>query len=94
MITIESLVEQGANVKLEVTPTDLKMFAESIVQRTIMAQQEEHKAAMQREAEEGWLNTRHAQPVGEARLSCPRQGRQQEHVCQVRCASCTDGRQV
>lgn len=35
MITIESLVEQGANVKLEVTPTDLKMFAESIVQRTI-----------------------------------------------------------
>lgn len=52
MITIESLVEQGANVKLEVTPTDLEMFAESIVQRTIMAQQEEHKAAMQREAEE------------------------------------------
>jgi hypothetical protein len=40
MITIESLVEQGANVKLEVTPADLKMFAESIVQRTIMAQQE------------------------------------------------------
>lgn len=35
MITIESLVEQGANVKLEVTPADLKMFAESIVQRTI-----------------------------------------------------------
>lgn len=58
MITIESLVEQGANVKLEVTPTDLEMFAESIVQRTIMAQQEEHKAAMQREAEEGWLNTK------------------------------------
>ena len=30
MITIESLVEQGANVKLEVTPADLKMFAEAI----------------------------------------------------------------
>ena len=30
MITIESLVDMGANVKLEVTPTDLKMFAESI----------------------------------------------------------------
>ena len=44
MITIESLVEQGANVKLEVTPADLKMFAESIVQRTIMAQQEERDA--------------------------------------------------
>ena len=50
MITIESLVEQGANVKLEVTPADLKMFAESIVQRTIMAQQEEQRAAILREA--------------------------------------------
>lgn len=58
MITIESLVEQGANVKLEVTPADLKMFAESIVQRTIMAQQEERDVAMKREAEETWLNTR------------------------------------
>ena len=51
MITIESLVDMGANVKLEVTSTDLKMFAESIIQRTIVAQQEEQKAAMQREAE-------------------------------------------
>ena len=58
MITIESLVEQGTNVKLEVTPADLKMFAESIVQRTIMAQQEERDAAMKREAEETWLNTK------------------------------------
>ena len=48
MITIEILVEQGANVKLEITPSDLKMFAESIVQRTILAQQEEHKAVMQK----------------------------------------------
>ena len=58
MITIESLVEQGANVKLEVTPTDLKMFAESIVQRTIMAQQEEQRASILREAEETYLNTK------------------------------------
>ena len=35
MITIESLVEQGANVKLEVTPADLKMFAEAIVRCTM-----------------------------------------------------------
>ena len=56
MITIESLVDMGANVKLEVTPTDLKMFAESIIQRTIMAQQEEQKAAIQREAKEIYLN--------------------------------------
>ena len=100
MITIESLVEQGANVKLEVTPTDLEMFAESIVQRTIMAQQEEHKAAMQREAEEGWLNTKQVREllnVCEGTLNlwaCPGQGRQQEHICQVRCAPCADGRQV
>ena len=58
MITIESLVEQGANVKLEVTPADLKMFAESIVQRTIAARQEELDAEMQRAAEETWLNTK------------------------------------
>lgn len=58
MITIESLVDMGANVRLEVTPTDLKMFAESIIQRTIVAQQEEQKAAMQREAEETYLNTK------------------------------------
>ena len=55
MITIESLVEQGANVKLEVSPADLKMFAESIVQRTMAARQEELDAEMQRAA---WLNTR------------------------------------
>ena len=41
-----------------ITPADLKMFAESIVQRTIMAQQEERDAAMKREAEETWLNTK------------------------------------
>ena len=58
MIAIESLVDMGANVKLEVTPTDLKMFAESIIQRTIVAQQEERQAAMQREAEETYLNTK------------------------------------
>ena len=58
MITIESLIEQGANVKLEVTPTDLKMFAESIIQRTIVAPQEERQAAMQRETQETYLNTR------------------------------------
>ena len=45
-------------MKLEVTPTDLKMFAESIIQRTIVAQQEERQAAMQRETQETYLNTR------------------------------------
>ena len=75
MITIESLVEQGANVKLEVTPADLKMFAESIVQRTIMAQQEERDAAMKREAEETWLNTKQVRELPmyvRARSTCGR----------------------
>ena len=58
MITIESLVEQGANVKLEVTLADLKMFAEAIVQRTMAARQEELNAEMRHVAEETWLNTR------------------------------------
>ena len=35
MLSIESLVASGANVKLEISPSDLKMFAESIVERTI-----------------------------------------------------------
>lgn len=101
MITIESLVEQGANVKLEITPSDLKMFAESIVQRTIMAQQEEQKIVMQREAEEVYFNTKQVRELlnvcegtlnlwGEARLPRACQGRQQEHVCQVRCTPRAD----
>lgn len=58
MITIESLVEHGANVKLEVSPIDLKIFAEFIVQRTIMSQQEERNAAMSHEMEEIYLSTK------------------------------------
>lgn len=34
------------------------MFAESIIQRIIVAQQEEGQAAIQREAEETYLNTK------------------------------------
>lgn len=63
MITIESLVEQGVNVKLEVSPTDLKMFAESIVQRTIMAQQEERNTAILQEVEETYLNTKQVREI-------------------------------
>ena len=75
MITIESLVEQGANVKLEVTPADLKMFAEAIVQRTMAARQEELNAEMRRVAEETWLNTRQVREllnVCEGRSTCGR----------------------
>ena len=105
MITIESLVEQGANVKLEVSPADLKMFAESIVQRTMAARQEELDAEMQRAAEETWLNTKQVRELlnvcdGTLNLWAkrgyllPRQGGQQEHVCQVRHTPHTDGRQI
>lgn len=56
MINIESLVEMGANVKLELTPGDLQKFAESIVERTIVA----HGKVMAQESakEETFLNTR------------------------------------
>lgn len=56
MINIDSLVEMGANVKVELTPEDLKKFAESIVERTIVA----HGKIMTQESEmeETYLNTR------------------------------------
>ena len=36
---IENLLGLGANVKVEVSPDDLKMFAESVVERTLIAKQ-------------------------------------------------------
>ena len=36
-LNIQSLVEQGANVRIEVTAADLKMFGESIAEQAIMA---------------------------------------------------------
>lgn len=39
MINIENLIGLGGNIKLELTPDDLKMFAESVVERTIIAQE-------------------------------------------------------
>ena len=37
LITLDSLVEMGARVKLEISPADLKMFAESVAQRMLVA---------------------------------------------------------
>jgi predicted ATPase len=57
MINISNLVESGANIKIEVSPEDLKMFAESVVERTITA----HAQAMEQKAppvEETYLNTK------------------------------------
>lgn len=59
MITIENLVEQGANIKIEVTPTDLKMFAESIVQRILVAYDEsEREQIVHRKNDETYYNTK------------------------------------
>ena len=75
MITIETLVEQGANVKLEITPSEPQNVCR--IHRTAyhLAQQEEHKAVMQREAEEVYLNTKQVREllnVCEARSTCGR----------------------
>lgn len=40
-INLQSLVEQGANVRIEVTAADLKMFGEGIAERAIMVYRQE-----------------------------------------------------
>lgn len=57
MISINSLIEHGANVRLELSPTDLKMFAESIVEQTIMAHRRELESVKETE-EETYLDTK------------------------------------
>ena len=57
MLSIESLVASGANVKLEISPSDLKMFAESIVEKTIEAQRQELMEQVE-QSEETYMNTR------------------------------------
>ena len=57
MININNMVALGGNVKLEVNPDDLKMFAESIVERTIMS----HERIAQQyptETEETFIGTK------------------------------------
>lgn len=60
MINIDSLVGLGANVRVELTPDDLRMFAESIVERTLAAR---GKLAEQSapEREETYLGTKEVQ---------------------------------
>ena len=57
--TLDSLVEMGANVKLEVTPAYLKMFAESVAQRMLMAYDESgREETARRENDETYYNTK------------------------------------
>ncbi len=37
MINIKNLMGMGGNVRVELTPDDLRMFVESVVERTIVA---------------------------------------------------------
>lgn len=59
MITIENLVEMGAHVKLELAPADLKMFAESVAQRMLMAYNDgQLEQVARREDDETYYNTK------------------------------------
>ena len=57
-LNIQSLVEQCANVRIEVTAADLKMFGESIAEQAIMAYKHEIESARKDIEEETYYNTR------------------------------------
>lgn len=57
-LNIQSLVEQCANVRIEVTAADLKMFGESIAEQAIMAYKREIESARKDIEEETYYNTR------------------------------------
>lgn len=61
MINIENLMGMGGNLRVEVTPEDLRMFAESVVERTIVARdrQTEHNAY----SEEVYISTKEARQL-------------------------------
>ena len=50
------MVEQGANVRIEITAADLKMFGEGITERAIMVYREEIES--KKPQEETYYNTR------------------------------------
>ncbi len=58
-MSISSLLESGANIRIEVTPQDLKMFGEFVIEQYIMRQKEmEAKTAKAEPVEEVYLTTR------------------------------------
>lgn len=60
-INIESLVEQGVNIKIEVTAVDLKMFGEGIAERAISAYRQEIES--KKPKEEIYFNTREVKEI-------------------------------
>ncbi len=58
-MSINSLIESGLNFKIEVTPQDLKMFAESVIEQYIMRQGQMVAEAPKAEpVEESYLGTK------------------------------------
>ena len=55
-INLQSLVEKGANVRIEITAAYLKMFGEGITERAIMVYREEIES--KKPQEETYYNTR------------------------------------
>lgn len=55
-VNLQSLVEQGANIKIEVTAADLKIFGEGIAEQAIMAYIREVESV--KPQEETYYNTR------------------------------------
>ena len=61
MINIENLMQMGGSVRVEVTPEDLRMFAESVVERTIVAR--DRQAEQEASKEETYISTKEARQL-------------------------------
>lgn len=61
MINIDNLMELGGSVRVEVTPEDLMMFAESVVERTIVAR--DRQAEQEASKEETYISTKEARQM-------------------------------
>ena len=61
MINIDNLMELGGNVLVEVTREDLMMFAESVVERTIVAR--DRQAVHEASKEETYISTKEARKL-------------------------------
>lgn len=62
-INLSTLIEQGANVKIEVTAADLRMFGESIAEQAIMAYKREVESARKEIEEETYYNTHEVKDI-------------------------------
>ena len=61
MINIENLMQMGGSVRVEVTPEDLRMFAESVVERTIVAR--DRQAELEASKEETYISKKEARQL-------------------------------